>query len=127
MNNKCFACGRENAQGLQLKIVNADDGVMTKFAPESWTQGYNQVVHGGIVSTILDEIAVWAAFNKGYKSATAELSVRIKKPMIVGNEYIALGRVVNIKKGRIIEVEAQIKDKEETIIAQAQVKLVKID
>jgi len=127
MDNKCFACGNENPNGLKLKIIETQDGVesIIKLHPEF--QGYSNIAHGGIIATILDEMAVWAAHKKGYKSATAELNVRIRKPMQIGIEYLARGWVDNVRQ-KLIQAGAEIKQNDnETIVAIARVKLIKID
>lgn len=124
MDNYCFACGCKNDNGLKLKIEELNDTVVARFSPNIWMQGYKQIVHGGIISTVLDEMAVWAAYKRGYKSVTAELNVRIKKAMTVGSEYIALGQVTKIKH-KLIFAEAKIKDMDDQVIAFAQIKLIR--
>jgi len=125
MDNMCFACGADNTQGLRLKIIETDNGVTAIIKLQPQFQGYTKIVHGGVVAAILDEMAVWAAFKKGHKSATAELNVRIKKPMIVNDEYNALGRVIKVKH-KLVQAEAEIKDKNNESVAKASVKLIKI-
>lgn len=126
MDNRCFACGSDNPIGLHLDIQENVDGVYAKIKLNPVFQGYSQVIHGGIVSTILDEMAVWAAFKKGKKAVTAELNVRIKKPMLSDTEYIAIGKVINIKYNLVI-AQAEIKDLNEQTIACADVKLIQIE
>ncbi|MGB9720996.1 MAG: PaaI family thioesterase [bacterium] len=126
MDDRCFACGRKNEIGLRLNIAENKTGVSAPIKLSSLFQGYHKVIHGGIVSTILDEMAVWAAYKKGYKAVTAELNMRIRKPMLAENEYVATGRVVNIKY-KMVLAQAEIKDLKNEIIACADVKLIKID
>lgn len=126
MDNKCFACGSENPIGLRLNIRENQEGVSALIKLCPFFQGYHEVIHGGIVSTILDEMAVWASFKKGHKAVTAELNVRIKKPMFVDAEYYAFGRVSNVKY-KLVMAQAEIKDTNNEIIACADVKLIKID
>jgi len=126
MDDKCFACGSKNINGLGLKIVESSSGVEAVIHPPVWSQGYKKAVHGGIISTILDEIAIWAAFKKGYKCVTAELNIRIRKPMAIDDEYIASGRVVNAKH-RLILAESKLMNKRMELIASARAKLIKIE
>ncbi|KPK64849.1 hypothetical protein AMJ83_01360 [candidate division WOR_3 bacterium SM23_42] len=125
MDESCFACGTRNDNGLKLDIAEQKDGVRAKINPPEWTQGYNRVVHGGIIATILDELAVWAAFKKGHKSVTAELSMRIRKAMRVDSTYTASARVVKTKH-RLIEAESEIVDENGELIASAVVRLLKV-
>jgi uncharacterized protein (TIGR00369 family) len=125
MDDQCFACGAENQQGLRLKIQDTTGGVKAKIKLPPHFQGYSDVVHGGIVSTILDELAVWAAYKKGFRSATAEISVRFRIPMRTEEEYEAFGAVTRVKYG-LVQAEAEIKDKDGRTVAAAAVKLFKI-
>ncbi len=126
MDDNCFACGVKNANGLSLKIIESSGGVEAVIHPPAWTQGYKETVHGGIISTILDEIAIWAAFKKGYRCITAELNIRIKKPMVIGDEYIARGKVVQTKH-RLILAESRLMNKHMELIASAQAKLMRVE
>lgn len=126
MDNRCFACGYENPIGLHLDIREDEDGVYAPIKLNAMFQGYHQIIHGGIVSTILDEMAVWASFKKGHKAVTAELNMRIKRPMLADVEYVASGKVVNTKY-KMVSAQAMIKDKKDQIIALADVKLIKIE
>lgn len=122
MDDYCFACGAKNEHGLKLIIVESDNGVESKIQPPVWTQGYEKIVHGGIISTILDEMAVWAAYKKGYKSVTAELNVRIKEAMSVNDTYIARSQVLSVRHG-LIQAESKIVNSRNKLIASAHVKL----
>lgn len=126
MDNKCFACGTENPIGMHLSIKEDENGVYAPIRLNNLFQGYQQVIHGGIVSTILDEMAVWASFKKGHKAVTAEMNVRIKKPMLADNEYIASGKVLNVKH-KLVLAQAEIKDIDNNLVACAEVKLIKVD
>ena len=52
----CFACGIENPIGLKLKFyTDGEDRCIAHFHPRPAHQGYPGQVHGGLVSTLLDE------------------------------------------------------------------------
>jgi uncharacterized protein (TIGR00369 family) len=124
MSEYCFACGQKNERGLKLSIHETEDGVATAIMLPRWTQGYDGIVHGGIISTILDEMAVAAAAVKGYLSVTAELSIRIKKPMYIETQYHANAHVTGIKY-TLIQAVSEILGENDEMIASAQAKLMK--
>jgi len=126
MDRRCFVCGADNPRGLCLDIVETEDGVTTVFDPPVWTQGYQGIVHGGIIAALLDEMAVWAAHKKGCKAATAEISVRYKKSMRVGEKYRLCGRVTTLKKNLAI-ADAEAWDPRGELVAHAIVKLIRIE
>lgn len=126
MDKRCFACGVENENGLQLKIREAERGVQAILLLPAWSQGYKHTVHGGIISTILDEMAVWAAYKGGYKCITAELCVRWKKAMSTQKEYTAHAWVTDIKH-RLLQTESEIRDTDHNLVASAQAKLLRVE
>lgn len=126
MDRRCFVCGPENPRGLSLDIRDTADGVTSVFDPPSWVQGYQGIVHGGIVATLLDEMAVWAAHKRGCKAATAEINVRFKKSMRVGGKYTLTGRVRTLK-GSLAIADAEARDGDGDLVAHAVVKLIRIE
>jgi uncharacterized protein (TIGR00369 family) len=126
MDNACFACGAENDNGLQLRITGSEKGVRAHINLPVWTQGYKSTVHGGIISTILDEMTVWAAFKNGCKCVTAELCVRWKKAMNTEEDYTAHAWVRQIKH-RLVHAESEIRDENQDVIASAQAKLLRVE
>lgn len=126
MDRSCFACGSENPRGLHLTIEHTDHGAQAHIIPSAWTQGYKGFVHGGIICTLLDEIAVWAAYAVGHYAATAEISVRFKQSMPVEKTYLLKGRIISIKH-KLAVAESEITDDAGQLIAQALVKLIKIE
>lgn len=126
MDRSCFACGSENPRGLQITIEQTEHGAAARIIPSSWTQGYQGLVHGGIICTLLDEIAVWAAHAVGHYAATAEINVRFKQSMPIEKTYLLKGRIVSIKH-KLALAESEITDETGQLIAQALVKLIKIE
>lgn len=125
MDDSCFACGRENDHGLHLRIAYADGGAQVEFVPPAWTQGYEKVVHGGIIATLLDEVAVWAARASGHTAVTAEMTLRIRSSMKVAERYLVHARVTEVKR-TLIRVAAEAVDARGSLIANASLKLLKI-
>ena len=85
----CLVCGRENPHGLRLHF-HVDDStgkVETLFTPTVHHIGFEGMIHGGVLATVLDEIMVWAATWKcKCFCVCAELSVRFRNSAIVGEE-----------------------------------------
>ena len=68
----CFACGRDNPHGLQLEFRVDPDGVASASGvPDIKWEGLRGIVHGGIVTTLLDEAMAKAVAATGYKTMTA--------------------------------------------------------
>ncbi|MDQ7798593.1 MAG: PaaI family thioesterase [Candidatus Edwardsbacteria bacterium] len=126
----CFACGSNNPDGLQIKFSYPQAGqCRAEFVPPAKFQGWQGILHGGIVSTLLDEAlahAVGGSEGGGGASGavTAELTVRFKKPVKIGESVILAGRVLN-DKGRMVEAGSEITDRQGNILASASGKLVR--
>jgi uncharacterized protein (TIGR00369 family) len=126
MDDSCFACGQKNENGLKLEIIEKEGGVWAMINPPAWSQGYSRIVHGGVIATILDEMAVWAAFKKGYRTVTAELNMRIRRSMHVDQAYTARARI-HKSKHRLVEAESEIMDSQDSQVATARVKLLRVE
>lgn len=119
----CFVCGKENPNGLKKTFVSDGEKISTEFTPESWMVGYETVIHGGIVSTLLDEVVIWAAYDKmGRFGVTAELNVRFRRPVLVGSTYSVEGRFVE-DKGKLWLAESKIKNQQNKTLASATAKI----
>jgi acyl-coenzyme A thioesterase PaaI-like protein len=52
----CFVCGIDNPIGLHLKFYTDDEGrCIARFQPKAEHQGFPGQLHGGLISTLLDE------------------------------------------------------------------------
>ncbi len=114
----CFACGKGNPDGLHLEFEPDGDGVRTSVTFPRKFQGYQNVVHGGLVSTVLDETMVTLLNRLGYLALTAELSVRFREPVRVGEKIDVTARLVE-KRGKVFRVEARAVRSDGTEVATA--------
>lgn len=103
----CFVCGERNSWGLQLKPVGADGEGTIEWLPDSRHQGFLGVVHGGLISTLLDESMAYAAMSTGGFCVTAEISVKFRKPVATGVPVFVKASVVE-NRGRMLKLEASV-------------------
>ena len=120
----CFACGEKNQSGLKLFFRIEDARVFSEFIPQKHHQGFKGIVHGGIISAILDEAMVKAVLSKGISAVTAEITVRLKKPLVIGSR-VFIDAEINKLGNRLIEASSHIKAFDKTIIAEARAKLLR--
>jgi uncharacterized protein (TIGR00369 family) len=118
--HSCFVCGESNAIGLNLRFETDGHLVKTRFTPRTEHIGFKQVVHGGIIATLLDEIMVWACLAQTKRFAyCAEFTVRFLNPLRPGEDTTATGELVANRRDRIFEAKAEIKDSSGKILATA--------
>lgn len=85
MNSSCFVCGRENSRGLHLAFEKSEGGKMSAiWTPDRPTEGFGGILHGGLVSTVLDESMAKAVAASGAEALTAELRVRFRRHVAAG-------------------------------------------
>ena len=106
-NSNCFVCGKNNPIGLKLKFREENNKYLADFIPTTNYQGYDGVLHGGIVSTLIDEITTGYMYYKGYKAVTAKLEVRFRRPTPIGEKLTVQGEVIN-QKGKMVEMLGKI-------------------
>jgi len=91
----CFGCSPNNPHGLKLRFRHAEQGCVTRCSLPDSLCGFDGLVHGGILSTVLDETAAYALFaHLGRFAVTREMTTRFIKPVATNTEIVVEGRVV---------------------------------
>ena len=105
---RCFVCGRNRADGLQLKFhAHEDGGVEARFDCDEVFQGYPQQLHGGIICALLDGAMTNCLFANGQAAVTAELTVRFLRPVKIGRGALVSARALS-GGARLVRVEAEM-------------------
>ena len=109
---KCFVCGRDNPHGLR-QIIYYDserESVLIKWAPAEHFVGYENIVHGGVFLTLLDEAMAWAAIRETKQPClTVKMEVDFLDKAFYGNEYRIYGKVEE-KKRRFLKTIGWVED-----------------
>ncbi|MFZ5907503.1 MAG: PaaI family thioesterase [Nitrospirota bacterium] len=118
----CFVCGEENENGLHLSFALVEGRVFTEITFRKVHQGYKDIVHGGLLSAVLDEAMVKASLMQGMPAVTAEITVRFRTPLLINEKVIVAAEVKKVNK-KIIETSAVVKKHDGMLIAEARGKL----
>ena len=116
--SNCFVCGKNNPHGLKLNFTFKDRKSNVVFIPEKRFQGFKNIIHGGIISTVLDEAMGNLAFHLGLNAVTSKLEVSLIKPTIVGEKYFAQGEIVE-ERGRVVHAKASLSHENGQKVAEA--------
>lgn len=104
----CVACGLHHPTGLRIQFHAADDGGVTATVDcTSALQGYAGLVHGGIISLMLDAAMTNCLFQRGVPALTAQLTVRFREPVQADRSAVVTARVVR-ETGNAFVVEGNV-------------------
>ena len=115
----CFACGPANPIGLRLRFTADGDTVRAEFTPGPHFQGYDGVVHGGIVAAALDDAMAQLFHMKGQESLTARLEIRFRKETPVGERLVVTAWLTG-GRARLFTAEAALSLPDGTRLAEAK-------
>jgi uncharacterized protein (TIGR00369 family) len=126
--NYCFACGKNNQDGMHLKFAWDEEGkrFVCRFRlPRRYT-GPPGHAHGGIIATILDE--AMGKVNKIHNvvALTSEISVRYLKPVPL-NQLLRVESYELSVRGRRHTNAAEILNQRGEVLARGQGTFIAID
>ena len=114
----CFVCGVNNPDGFKVKFVlDGEDSIRFTTRIPTKYQGYDGIVHGGLISTMLDEVMANCFFRRGIDCLTTEMNVRFLKALPVETEIVARARMKE-RNSRIGIAEGWIEDSDGNIYAE---------
>jgi len=115
----CFGCSPENIQGLKMEFFKDGDRITSIWDPAGHFQGFQNILHGGIQSTLMDEIASWVVFVQlGTAGVTSRLTTTFRKPVQIDHGEITLHAWLSEMKRNIAVIEVQLFDGREVLCAE---------
>lgn len=107
--HNCFACGELNVSGLHLQLHLEPGRCWTELSLARRFEGWEGIIHGGILTTILDEVMAWSLVERDTWGVTARLSVDFRRPVTVDQPIRAEGWITDARRrvqrtaGRIVD------------------------
>ena len=91
----CFGCSPTNPIGLHLEFWEDGEDVVTTWSPSVNYDGWVETLHGGIISTLIDELANWVLSRRlQCAGVTTKLEVKYRRPVSTRDPQITLrGRI----------------------------------
>lgn len=78
-HRNCLLCGDKNPRSFGLNFEpHEENGVKTGFQGHEELQGYDGILHGGIIASLLDSAMTNCLFEKGIRAVTGDLQIRYK-------------------------------------------------
>jgi uncharacterized protein (TIGR00369 family) len=118
----CFACSPTNPIGLRLEFYENGDFVETTWSPSRLHEGYPGSLHGGILSTLVDETAAWTMYIKARcAGVTSRINVRYRKPVdSTHKEILVRGTITNINRN-LCYVHVEVFNEQGELCTEAEV------
>ena len=106
----CFCCGERNPIGLKLAFETTPEGrLRTVWRPKREHVGFKDLIHGGLVATVLDEVMARVIFDRGVPGVTASMETKLLLPVRAGRDYRFEAWIVR-ERSRTVETEAEAVD-----------------
>jgi len=118
----CFGCSPTNEIGLRLQFFEADEYVETQWNPTKEYEGYPGVVHGGILSTLIDETAAWVMYIKAEcAGVTSRMNLRYRKPVPSDKGALTVkGKIKEINRN-LCYIDVMLMSSDDEVCVQAEV------
>jgi acyl-coenzyme A thioesterase PaaI-like protein len=125
----CFACGTANPIGLHLEFFRSGNSVCSEITIGKNHAGWENISHGGIISTLLDEVMSWTIlYFKRVFFLTRKMEVKYIKPVLVGTPLLVKGTLAEVSEPyNRIRVRAEIRDDKGTLLARSTGEFIQID
>jgi len=116
----CFGCGKKNPFGMCLKFSRDGNGVITEYTPGERYQSWPDIIHGGIVVTLLDEAMGHATLMNGnFGFLTASIQVNLRRPAYVNDALVVRAEVTKNGK-KMLETEGTLTTSDGKTVADAR-------
>ena len=111
--------GDKNPFGLNVEFYQKGEKVVGEYIVQDHFQGYKNILHGGILSALLDEVMIKSILAQDILTLTCEIKVRFKKPVKIGQKLLLEGKPKG-NKGKIFSAEGKITDEDGEVVATAE-------
>jgi uncharacterized protein (TIGR00369 family) len=118
--NMCFGCSQKNPIGLKLQFTENDEFIIAEWQPSDIYQGYNNILHGGIIATLLDETGAWCVSVKvGTAGVTSEMKTKYLAPVYINKGTITLKASVAEQTRKTARINCFLYDGQSKLCAEA--------
>ena len=115
----CMVCGQDNPVGLRARSYVSGDIVQLPFTTRAEYAGWSNVMHGGFIAMVLDEVMTWAAIlGSGLPCFAADFSVRLQEALPASIACTAVARMSEHRR-KVFDTEAWLEDDAGRLYARA--------
>src|SRR5258708_5284643 len=121
----CLCCGEKNPLGFKMKFRYEGEKLLSEAVIPKEYQGFANVVHGGVLGTLLDELMVNLYWLKGVKAVTAEYQIKLKAPCPVNQKVMLAAWHIETKRN-LFFTAAEARLENGPLVAEATAKCMKM-
>ena len=116
----CFGCGAQNPHGLKMSFSTDGERVFSFMHVPPTMTGWDQTIHGGILSTMLDEIMGWSVIYLLKKiGITQSITVTFNKAVHASERLTIVGGIQAKQSERSALMQAAIFDADDILCVEA--------
>jgi len=125
----CFACGTANPIGLNLEFYAEGNKVCSEITLGKYHVGWADITHGGIISTLLDEVMSWTIlYFKRIFFVTRKMELKYIKPVQTGVPLVVRGSIISCGEDeKVITVKGELRDNQNALLAKSKGEFIKIN
>lgn len=115
----CFACGTANPIGLKLEFYRSEEQICSDITLGRNHVGWENIAHGGIISTMLDELMSWAVlYFKRKFFLTRKMQVKYIRPVIVEKPLTIKGSILDDTNSRKLKAKSELFDEQGNLLSK---------
>jgi len=119
--HNCFACGTENPIGLNLSFYRQGEYICSDISLEKDYEGWENMAHGGIVSTLLDEVMSWTViYFRRIFFVTRRMKIKYIKPVPLYRILTVKGKMIEGENRRLCKAKGLIQDEEKNTLVRGE-------
>jgi len=106
----CFGCGHGNPAGVALQMRTDGQAVYADWIPRIEHAGFSHAVHGGVITTVIDEMMAWACGILGGKFAySVDMNIRFHQVIQPGLTVQCVGKLDQNRRGKLFLTSATLR------------------
>ena len=116
----CFACGTANPIGLNMQFYFTDDAICSDITLGRYHEGWQNMAHGGIITTLLDEVMSWAIiyFKRAF-FVTRKIDLKYVRPVLIGTPLTVKGWLTDAAESPRIKTVGEIRDDQGRLLVKS--------
>jgi uncharacterized protein (TIGR00369 family) len=108
-----------------MQFYRMDEMVCSDITLERNHEGWENMAHGGIISTLLDEVMSWTVmvFKRTFL-VTRKMDIKYIRPVPLGVPLTARGKILNETGNSKIDIRGEIVDAQKKLLVRSRAEFV---